>query len=46
MARFERGYISNILELAGWNLGKSAQMLGIDQDALSLKIRKYRLLEE
>ena len=43
MARFERGYLSNILELTRWNRAKAASMLGIEIETLEMKIRFYQL---
>ena len=43
IARFEKGYLANILELTRWDQIKAAQMLGIDNDLLASKIRDYEL---
>ena len=43
MARFERGYLSNILELTQWDRAKAARMLGIEKNTLEMKIRDYQL---
>lgn len=41
--RFERGFLSNILELTCWNRCKAAQMLGIKRNTLETKIRDYHI---
>ena len=43
MARFECGYLANILELTRWNRIKAARMLGIKLNTLENKIRDYQL---
>ncbi len=43
LTRFERGFLSNILELTRWNRAKAAQMLGISENLLASKIRDYQL---
>lgn len=43
VARFESGYLANILELTRWNRVKAARMLEIGQDELALKISFYQL---
>ena len=39
----ERAHIENILEQMGWNITRSAEMLGIDRATLYHKIEKYGL---
>jgi len=39
----ERAHIKNILEQMGWNITRSAEMLGIDRATLYHKIKKYDL---
>ncbi len=39
----EKAHIENVLERAGWNITRSAQMLGIDRVTLYNKMKKYRL---
>ena len=39
----ERAHIENILEQMGWNITRSAEMLGIDRATLYHKIKKYGL---
>lgn len=46
MARFECGYLFNILELTRWDRAKASRMLGIDPQLLASKIRAYRLSPE
>lgn len=43
LQRFERGYLSNILVLANWDLAYAAEMLGIHPKTLSRKMKKYEL---
>jgi DNA-binding NtrC family response regulator len=42
--RFERGYLQNILVLAGWDNLSAAKMLGIQPKTLKAKLKKYELL--
>lgn len=46
LARFEHGYIANILELTRWDRAKAARMLGIGKEELALKIRDYQISQE
>lgn len=39
----EKAHIENVLERAGWNITRSAQMLGIDRVTLYNKMKKYGL---
>jgi DNA-binding NtrC family response regulator len=39
----ERAHIKNVLEQMGWNITRSAEMLGIDRATLYHKIEKYNL---
>jgi len=39
----ERAHIENMLEQMGWNITRSAEMLGIDRATLYHKIKKYGL---
>lgn len=46
LQRFERGYIHNILELAGWDLPQTAEMLGISIKTLNAKLDHYHLKQQ
>ena len=39
----EKQHINNILNQTGWNISKSAEILGIDRSTLYNKIKRYEL---
>jgi DNA-binding NtrC family response regulator len=43
LEEFERGHISNMLELTRWDLREAADLLGIALTTLRRKMRKYHL---
>ncbi len=43
LAEVERHHITAVLEAQGWNISKSAEILGIDRGTLYNKIKKYDL---
>ncbi len=46
IADVEKAHIRRILEANGWNLGQSADVLGIHRNTLRTKIKEYGLSEE
>ncbi|MEJ5377107.1 MAG: sigma-54 dependent transcriptional regulator [bacterium] len=42
----EKAYIQNVLEETGWNIKRTARILGIDRSTLYAKIRRYGLRQE
>jgi DNA-binding NtrC family response regulator len=45
IADVEKAHIRKILEINGWNIGKSAEVLGIHRNTLRVKIKEYGLSE-
>lgn len=45
LADLEKQQIKKILEQMGWNIGKSADILGIHRNTLRMKIKEYNLSE-
>ncbi len=45
LADVERNHIKKILERLDWNIGKSADLLGIHRNTLRMKIKEYNLSE-
>jgi len=45
LADLEKQQIKKILDLMGWNIGKSADILGIHRNTLRTKIKEYNLSE-
>ncbi len=45
IADVEKAHISRILDINGWNIGKSAEVLGIHRNTLRMKIKEYGLSE-
>lgn len=45
MAEIEKKYIKRSLESNDWNIGKSAEQLGIHRNTLSSKIKEYKLTQ-
>ncbi len=45
IADVEKTHIRKILEINGWNIGKSAEVLGIHRNTLRVKIKEYELSE-
>jgi DNA-binding NtrC family response regulator len=45
LADMERSHIKKILERLDWNIGKSAEVLGIHRNTLRMKIKEYNLSE-
>ncbi len=45
IADVEKAHIRKILEINGWNIGKSAEVLGIHRNTLRVKIKEYELSE-
>jgi len=43
IAELEKKHIKRCLELNGWNIGKSAEQLGVHRNTLSSKIKEYNL---
>jgi DNA-binding NtrC family response regulator len=43
LQEMERRHIRKVVEQSGWNLSKSARILGIDRTTLYNKIKRYRL---
>lgn len=46
IAELEKKYIKRCLELNDWNIGKSAEQLGIHRNTLSAKIKEYSLTQD
>ncbi len=46
IAELEKRHIKRCLELNGWNIGESAEQLGIHRNTLSSKIKEYELLQD
>ena len=46
LAELEKRHIKKCLELNDWNIGKSAEQLGIHRNTLSSKIKEYGLSED
>lgn len=42
----EKGHITRILENNGWNISKSAEILGIDRSTLYSKIKRYNIQKQ
>ncbi len=45
LADVEKNHIQRILERMDWNIGKSADVLGIHRNTLRMKIKEYGLIE-
>jgi len=45
IADVEKAHIKKILDINGWNIGKSADVLGIHRNTLRVKIKEYELSE-
>jgi DNA-binding NtrC family response regulator len=45
IADVEKAHIKKILDRMEWNIGKSADILGIHRNTLRMKIKEYRLSE-
>jgi two-component system response regulator AtoC len=43
MREMEKSHILNVLEKTDWNLGKTAEILGIHRNTLRLKMKEYKL---
>ncbi len=43
IADVEKAHIKRILDINGWNIGKSAEILGIHRNTLRMKIKEYAL---
>jgi DNA-binding NtrC family response regulator len=46
IADIEKAHIKRILDRMSWNIGKSAEMLGIHRNTLRAKIREYNLSQD
>ncbi len=46
LADMEKRHIKKILDTNGWNIGQSAEILGIHRNTLRMKINEYGLREE
>jgi len=45
IADVEKAHIKKILDINGWNIGKSAELMGIHRNTLRTKIKEYGLSE-
>lgn len=46
IADVESSHIKKVLDRIGWNIGKSAEILGIHRNTLRMKIKEYKLSEK